>query len=205
MHFCSCCVQTLRPSTRPHHSAAAMSKRLRDDDEEEAEEGHSRGPPSWRSRVVSEKAKVLEAIQAREAVLGAKAESLRKSREALEEEVSKARQDHGASEPLSLDSWVKLNVGGTRVAYRRSAFLLPPSSFLAATFSGACDKRLPEDKEGRVFIDENPFLFEAAMSALLAAKVRPPACGTLITDRCLDGCHLFRSSFILGLMLADAL
>ena len=152
-----------------------MPKRARGEGEEEKEDEETLRP-SRRRRIASVTTKMLEAIEAREGVLAAKAEEVGKARQALAEEKAKARQEYGAATAPSPEEWVRLNVQGVGMAYRRSAFVVEtaPFSFFSAAFNGDWDRKMPRDREGRVLLEENPKVWEAVMTAILTAKVSGP-------------------------------
>ena len=139
---------------------------------------------AWRSRVEAALGKLQEAAEARKGLLEARAESLKKSREALAQEIAQAKEAWGATPPPTPDAWVKVNVGGVVTAYRRSAFAMETAakdqSYLGALLgSGDWEKKLPRDRAGNIFIDESPAVFQAVMSANMAAKV-----SSLASDQC---------------------
>ena len=149
-----------------------MLKRARDEGEENEEASRH----SWLRGVASATNMMLKAIEARQGVLAAKAEEVGKARQALAEEKAKARQEYGAATAPSPEEWVRLNVQGERMAYRRSDFAVETArfSFFSAAFNGDWDRKMPRDREGRVLLEENPKVWEAVMTAILTAKVSGP-------------------------------
>jgi len=69
------------------------------------------------------------------------------------------------------DDVLSLNVGGqTNIAVSRRTLTLFEDSVLAAQFSGRWDDSLPKDKEGNIFIDQDPALFLELLSFLRATN-----------------------------------
>ena len=54
---------------------------------------------------------------------------------------------------------LQLNVGGTSMSVRRSTLTQVPDSLLAAQFSGRWDESMEKDRDGNIFIDQDPVIF----------------------------------------------
>ena len=51
---------------------------------------------------------------------------------------------------------LQLNVGGSTLSVRRSTLTQFPDTLLAATFSGRWDESMEKDRDGNIFIDQDP-------------------------------------------------
>ncbi|KAL3135141.1 hypothetical protein ABBQ32_008076 [Trebouxia sp. C0010 RCD-2024] len=66
---------------------------------------------------------------------------------------------------------IHLNVGGTVLATRRSTLTQAKGSTLAAMFSGRWEHCLARDREGRIFLDFDPDLFQPILSFLRTVTI----------------------------------
>ena len=71
------------------------------------------------------------------------------------------------------DNIVYLNVGGTKMATKRSTLCQVEESLLAAMFSGRWEN-VDRDEDGHVFLDYNPELFVLVLDYLRAKKIETP-------------------------------
>lgn len=69
---------------------------------------------------------------------------------------------------------VDLNVGGQHVSTTRSVLCSGEGSLLAGMFSGNFDEGLKRDKEGRVFLDVDPPLFNRILLHLRLRRIASP-------------------------------
>jgi hypothetical protein len=98
-----------------------------------------------------------------------------------------------ASNDAEPDDILYLNVGGkSKIAVRRKILTLIEASVLGAIFSRNWEGGLDKDKDGNIFIDQDPDLFEALVSYLRAKSndvrhkgVESPAASSKM-DRMLD-------------------
>ena len=69
-----------------------------------------------------------------------------------------------------------INTGGIIISVSRDTLTLIKGTRLEALFSGKCDKRLPRDSDGRLFLDVHPKCFLAVVDYLIDCKIAPPDC-----------------------------
>lgn len=80
-------------------------------------------------------------------------------------------REYGSIEARATDL-LHLDVGGfTRLCYLRSTLTLVDGSRFSVMFSGRWDKRLPRDTQGRIFLDEDPYIFQMFMGYLESLEV----------------------------------
>jgi len=71
---------------------------------------------------------------------------------------------------------VDLNVGGHPVSTTRGVLCSAEGSLLAGMFSGNFDNRLKRDKDGRIFLDVDPPLFNRILLHLRLRRIASPDC-----------------------------
>lgn len=99
----------------------------------------------------------------------------KKKWENLIERQSELSKKYGSLEARPGDI-LQLNVGGfTGLCCLRSTLTVMEGSILSAMFSGRWDKRLPRDTEGRIFVDEDPYIFQMLIGYLKSLEVLPKA------------------------------
>eukprot|EP00929_Paragymnodinium_shiwhaense_P115623 TRINITY_DN84602_c0_g1_i1.p1 TRINITY_DN84602_c0_g1~~TRINITY_DN84602_c0_g1_i1.p1 ORF type:complete len:328 (-),score=33.86 TRINITY_DN84602_c0_g1_i1:83-1066(-) len=104
-------------------------------------------------------------------------DALKRGRQELAEAREKMDAEKAAIDKLALpeDDIVELNVGGLPFATTRSTLLsAPEGSLLRVMFRGPWDKGLKRDRDGRVFLDFDPKLFEKVLSYLRQKGLAPP-------------------------------
>lgn len=95
----------------------------------------------------------------------------KKGWEALSERQREVCSEYGSFQAKGTDV-LQLNVGGFMgLCYLRSTLTLVDGSGLSAIFSGRWEKRLPRDAEGRIFLDEDPYVFQTFMAYLQSVQV----------------------------------
>ena len=100
-------------------------------------------------------ARVVELNRRRRIQLDEREEALRRERKAFEEE----KKIHGAGNGKCSDV-LHLNVGGTRMDVLRRTLTQVDGSMLQSKFSGRWDDSFERDRDGNIFIDQPPDLFE---------------------------------------------
>jgi hypothetical protein len=88
---------------------------------------------------------------------------------------------------------VYLNVGGTKMATKRSTLCQIEGSLLAAMFSGRWEHNVERDADGHVFLDFNPKLFAFVLDYLRAKKIETPSKPALLPPVALEDTVNFRS------------
>jgi len=66
---------------------------------------------------------------------------------------------------------VNINVGGKKLACKRSTLTGVPGSLLEAMFSGRWEDRLEKDDKGQIFLDLNPYAFGKVLDWLRAKRI----------------------------------
>ena len=85
----------------------------------------------------------------------------------------------GVTKPVALDAYVaRLNVGGLPMNFRPSQLKSTTHKntmewALAALYDGGWDSRVPRDKDGRIFLDESPTIFQHLFNKQLKASAMP--------------------------------
>lgn len=98
-------------------------------------------------------------------------EQQKKGWEALNERQRVLCSEYGSFQAKGSDV-LQLNVGGfTRLCYLRSTLTVVDGSMFSAMFSGRWDKQLARDKEGRIFMDEDPYIFQTFMGYVQSVEV----------------------------------
>ena len=88
---------------------------------------------------------------------------------------------------------VCLNVGGTKMATKRSTLCQVKGSLLASMFSGRWEDSVERDVDGHVFLDFNPKLFALVLDYLRAKKIETPNRPALLPPVALEDTVNFRS------------
>ena len=92
------------------------------------------------------------------------------------------------------DDIIYLNVGGTKMASRRSTLCQVEDSPLAALFSGRWeDNNVERDDDGHVFLDYSPKLFAIVLDFLRAKKIETPGKPASLPPVALEDAVNFRS------------
>ena len=90
------------------------------------------------------------------------------------------------------DKIVYLNVGGTKMATKKSTLCQVDESMLAAMFSGRWEN-IERDEEGHVFLDYKPELFALVLDYLRAKKLETPGKPALLPPVALKDAVNFKS------------
>jgi hypothetical protein len=88
---------------------------------------------------------------------------------------------------------VYLNVGGTKMATKRSTLCQIEGSLLASLFSGRWEDNVERDVDGHAFLDFNPKLFALVLDYLRAKKIETPSKPVLLPPVALEDTVNFRS------------
>lgn len=91
------------------------------------------------------------------------------------------------------DCIIYLNVGGTKMATKKSTLCQVDGSLLASIFSGRWEDNITRDEDGHVFLDYNPKLFALVLDYLRAKKNETPGKPALPPPVSLDDTVNFRS------------
>ena len=91
-----------------------------------------------------------------------------------------------------MEEIVYLNVGGTKMATKKSTLCHVEDSMLATMFSGRWEN-LEEDEDGDVFLDYNPKLFALVLDYLRAKKLETPSKPALLPQVALEDAVNFKS------------
>jgi hypothetical protein len=113
---------------------------------------------------------LLEGLETRHAAIQARWAEIEA---ALEEHDRRASAAGGEPVRLSPDDRVEMNIGGLPLSSRRGVLTSVEGSRLAAAFGPRWFSSLPRDREGRVFVDEDPVVFRAVLDALAEREVGP--------------------------------
>ena len=114
---------------------------------------------------------LVEALQLKFQEIEHKREEYRKEFKELDKRRMESTRQY--STQVRPSDWVKLNVGGTHMmSFRRSTLTSVEGSMLEAVFSGRWEKRLTRDRQGRIFIDEDPVVFGEVIRYLQMLEVR---------------------------------
>jgi hypothetical protein len=103
-----------------------------------------------------------------DAIEKAKAQ-LKCEREAFEEEKAVMNKL-----PTQGDQIVELNIGGENITTHRSTLCAVQGSMLAAMFSGRWEEQLQKDKDGRYFLDHDPYCVRKIIDFLRSKKIEDP-------------------------------
>jgi hypothetical protein len=76
--------------------------------------------------------------------------------------------------PAQADQIVELNVGGENMTTYRSTLCASQGSMLAAMFSGRWEEKLQKDKDGRYFLDHDPYCMRKIIDFLRSKKIEDP-------------------------------
>lgn len=74
----------------------------------------------------------------------------------------------------SVDDVIELNVGGVHMTTARAVLCSATGSLLAGMFSGNFDAGHKRDKDGRIFLDVDPILFERILRHLRLRRIASP-------------------------------
>ena len=88
---------------------------------------------------------------------------------------------------------VYLNVGGTKMATKRSILCQIEGSLLAAMFSGRWEDNVERDEDGHAFLDYNPELFASVLDYLRAKKIETPSKPAILPPVALEDTVNFRN------------
>ena len=91
------------------------------------------------------------------------------------------------------DEIVHLNVGGTKMATKKSTLCQVEESMLATMFSGRWETDIERDEDGHVFLDYNPELFALVLDYLRAKKFQTPGKPALLPPVALEDVVNFKS------------
>jgi len=84
-------------------------------------------------------------------------EQQRKAVEADREALAEEKESMSQLTSVAASELIELNVGGENITTTRSTLTSAKGSMLASMFSGRWEDKLTRDKEGRVFLDLNPY------------------------------------------------
>lgn len=124
--------------------------------------------------------KINESINKRLKVVREEEEKMQKEKDMMNAAISKNNVED--------DDVIEINVGGeTVISAKRSTLCLAEGSMFSNMFSGRWDDSLTRDKEGRVFLDEDPDLIKVIVNFLRKKKRENPEKPFRITPKIPDG------------------
>ncbi|EJK77849.1 hypothetical protein THAOC_00289 [Thalassiosira oceanica] len=105
--------------------------------------------------------------------LDAEKEKIASRFEALEAR-KRALAEQWGNPDASPDDWVEVNCGGRVIAARRGTLCQLEGTNFGAVFSGVYEKKLPRDREGRIFLDLCPDEFQSIIDYLNELSISSP-------------------------------
>ena len=106
--------------------------------------------------------KFIDELNAEEAKIAGRFEALEARKLALAEQ--------WGNPDASPEDWVEVNCGGRVISARRSTLCQLEGTKFGALFSGSYEKKLPKDRDGRIFLDLCPDEFQAIVDYLLSRR-----------------------------------
>jgi hypothetical protein len=91
----------------------------------------------------------------------------------IELEKKKLEEEKGKMKKIGIEEndIIYLNIGGKKINCKRSTLCQFKGTFLEAMFSGRWEDKMEKDKEGNIFLDFNPYLFQKIIDFLRAKRI----------------------------------